>query len=263
MKLIDYIKKLEEIAPKKDAEEWDNTGLQIGNIQDEINGILLTLDISEEAINLAIQEGLNLIITHHPFIFKAIKNIDFTYSKAKLIKKIINNNINVFTMHTNLDIASKGVNSALAKAIGINNYDILKTVNTLDEEVLGYGGISEINECSIYEYSEKIKQHLGCPYIKIFCKDNKKSIKKVAFCGGSGSSFISDAIKKHADLYITGDINYHDAQYAQEFNLAIIDAGHYYTELPVLKEINRHLRDIDEKIKIELFSENTVKEIII
>lgn len=263
MKLFDYIEKLEKIAPKKDAEDWDNSGLQIGNVDDEITGILLTLDLSEEAIDIAIQKGLNLIITHHPFIFKPLKNIDFTTSKGKTIKKIINNNINIFTMHTNLDIASEGVNFALAKAIGIKNYEILKTTNTSDGEILGYGGISEIEECNVYEYAEKIKRYLMCPFIKVYCKDSSKLIRKIAFCGGSGSSFILDAVKEQADLYITGDINYHDAQYAQEFDLAIIDAGHYYTELPILKEMNKHLKNIDEKIKIEMFTKNTVNEMII
>lgn len=263
MKLIDYIDELENIAPIKDAEEWDNSGLQIGNVDDEITGILLTLDLSEEALDIAIQKGLNLIIAHHPFIFTPLKNIETTSSKGRIIKKIINNNINIFTMHTNLDIATEGVNYALAKAIGIKKYEILKEMNVLNGETLGYGGISEIEECSIYEYAEKIKQYLMCPYIKVHCKDSLKMVKKIAFCGGSGSSFISDAVKEHADLYLTGDINYHDAQYAQEFDLAIIDAGHFYTELPILKEMNKHLKNINEKIKIEMFTKNTVSEMII
>lgn len=262
MILNDLIKELRKIAPESTAEKWDNSGLQIGNMQDKINGIVLAIDISEEVIDLSIQRKFNLIITHHPFIFTPIKSINFENNKGKILKKLINNNINLFSMHTNLDIAANGVTKALAKAININNYKLLQAFEK-EEEKLGYGGIGKIGECNLNDYALKVKRYLGCPYVKIFGNEKNKKINNVAFCGGSGSSFILDAVKKQADVYITGDINYHDAQLAQDLGLSIIDAGHYYTEAPVLKDLYNYINKIDNRLNFEIFEKNTVMESII
>lgn len=261
MILNDLIKELRKIAPENTAEKWDNSGLQIGNLKDNINGIALALDISDEVIDLSIQRNLNLIITHHPFIFTPIKSINFDNNKSKILKKLINNNINLFSMHTNLDIAANGVTSALAKAIDINNYNFLQVFD--EKEKLGYGGIGKTDECNINEYALKVKRYLGCPYVKIFSNEKNKMITNVAFCGGNGSSFILDAVKKQADVYITGDIKYHDAQLAQDSGLSIIDAGHYYTEAPVLKNLYNYINKIDNRLNLQIFEKNTVVEFII
>lgn len=261
MILDDLVKKLREVAPESNAEKWDNSGLQIGDLQDNINGIVLALDVSEEVIELALQKEYNLIITHHPFIFTPIKSINFEDNKCRILKSLIKNNINLYSIHTNLDIAANGVNCALAKAIHINEYNILKVEK--EEASLGYGGIGKVKECNIEKYAILVKNYLKCPYVKIFCNENNKKVNNVAFCGGSGSSFILDAVRAKADVYITGDINYHDGQLAQGLGLSIIDAGHYYTEVPVLKELHNLILNIDNRLKMEIFEKNTVVESII
>lgn len=257
----DLVKNLIKIAPESNAEKWDNSGLQIGDLKDRINGIVLSLDVSEEVIELALQKKYNLIITHHPFIFTPIKSINFENNKSKILKKLINNNINLYSMHTNLDIAVDGVNSALAKTIHINKYKLLKEEK--DELKLGYGGIGKVEECRIEDYAILVKKYLKCPYIKMFCNENNKKVSNVAFCGGSGSSFILDAVRAKADVYITGDISYHDAQLAQGLGLSIIDAGHYYTEAPVLEELYKLILNMDNRLNMEIFEKNTVAELII
>lgn len=254
MELFNLIRDLSEIAPENTAEHWDNSGLQVGNLQADINSILLALDINNAVLETAIKDKHNLIITHHPFIFNPLKNIDLLSEKGKIIKKLIENNINLYSMHTNLDIAIKGVNEALAEAIGINNYEILHNLDNNIEQ--GYGGIGQVKEYNIFDYALKIKENLGCPYVRVY--SNNKTIKRVAFCGGSGSSFILDAANKKADVYVTGDIKYHDVQLAMDLNLGIIDAGHYYTEIPVLKFLNKFLKAKNNNLIVKNFTTNTI-----
>lgn len=260
MKFNDIIKILNQELKIKQQEKWDNSGLQIGNLNDDINKTMIILDIDKEAVQFAIKNKINLIITHHPFIFNNIKSIDFNTYDGQLIRDLIINNINVYSMHTSLDMAEYGVNYELASKLGINSYDILHIIN--DEDLSGYGGISNIEPINIIEYSNIVKKSLNCNFIKLFCDNDKKVIERVAFCGGSGSEFIEDAINKRADLYITGDINYHQAQDALKHNLTIIDAGHYYTEYHSLSIVQNILK---EKTSLELFllGKNTVSEIII
>ena len=260
MKFNDIIKILNQELKIKQQEKWDNSGLQIGNLNDDINKTMIILDIDKEAVQFAIKNKINLIITHHPFIFNNIKSIDYNTYDGELIRELIINNVNVYSMHTSLDMAGYGVNYELAEKIGINSFDILHTINENDGS--GYGGISNIDPINIIEYSNFIKTSLNCNFVKLFCDNDKKIIQKVAFCGGSGSEFIEDAINKGADLYITGDIKYHQAQDALKNNLSIIDGGHFYTEYHSLKRLYNTLKE-KTSLEIILIERNTVAEIII
>ncbi len=212
----------------KTHESWDNSGLQIGSIESNINKIMLTLDLSLEAAEHAHKEYVDLIITHHPFFFSSIKKIDTDTYDGKIIKMLIANNINLYSMHTSYDMAEKGVNYDLARKLNIDNYQVLHPIN-IDKS--GYGGIGEIEPVNIRDYAQFVKEALELEHVKLYCDNEEKVVKKVAFCGGAGSEFIEDAINLKADLYITGDIKYHQAQTAIKNNLCIIDAGHYNTEV--------------------------------
>lgn len=221
----------------KPHESWDNSGLQIGSEKGYISKIMLTLDLDLEAAQIAVSQNVNLIITHHPFFFSSIKKIDLDTYDGQITKMLITNNINLYSMHTNYDMAEKGVNYNLARKLNIKDYQVLHPVN-IDKS--GYGGIGTILPVKIREYAEWVKKSIDADYLKLYCTDENKIIKKVAFCGGSGSEFIKDAINLGADLYITGDIKYHQAQEAIKNNLCLIDAGHYNTEvhsIEILKEV--------------------------
>lgn len=242
----------------KPHESWDNSGLQIGSKMVYINKIMLTLDLDLEAAEYAIKEKVDLIITHHPFFFSSIKRIDFDTYDGKIIKLLLTNNINLYSMHTSFDMAEQGVNYNLASKLNILNYQVLHPIN-IDNS--GYGGIGEISPVNIIQYTKYVKEALGADFVKLFCNDDKKTIKRVAFCGGSGSEFIEDAIKLNADVYITGDIKYHQAQTAIKNDLCIIDAGHYNTEVHSMDMV----KEILEKngINIIIFKKNMTKEKII
>ncbi len=258
MNLNSVIKLLNDEIKLKAHESWDNSGLQIGSQMVYINKIMLTLDLDLEAAEYAVNEKVDLIITHHPFFFSSIKKIDTDTYDGKIIKMLIQNNINLYSMHTSYDMAEKGVNYELARKLNICNYDILHPIN-IDNS--GYGGIGEISPLNIVEYTKYVKESLQADYVKLYCGDNKKVVRKVAFCGGSGSEFIEDAINLDADVYITGDIKYHQAQTAIKNDLCIIDAGHYNTEVHSMVT----LKDILDKanMKVVLFTKNITAEKII
>lgn len=250
---------MKEKLKLKDQESWDNSGLQIGSKNLDIKNIMLTLDIDLESVEYAVSNNIDLIITHHPFMFSSLKSIDYSTYEGKIIRALVINNINLYSMHTNFDMAENGVNHKLAEKLNIDNYHVLHIVNSDNS---GYGGIGKIEPKNITEYSKEVKMLLNADHIKLYCNDEKRVINNVAFCGGSGSEFIEDAIIKKADVYITGDIKYHQAQTALQNNLCIIDAGHYYTEYHSLENIKTILNEVEE-LNVELVEKNTVKELII
>jgi len=243
----------------KPQESWDNSGLQIGLLSDDIKNIMLTLDIDYEAVKHAVKNNVQLIITHHPFFFSSLKSIDYSTYEGKIIRELILNNINLYSMHTNLDMADKGVNRQLAEKL---NIDVYETLNIAGADGVGYGGIGDISPCNIIEYASEVKAKLNTGHIKLYCDDKGRNVARVAFCGGSGSEFIHDAISKGADVYITGDIKYHQAQSALQNNLCIIDAGHYYTEYQSMRVIAQVLSSYNG-LNVSVLERNTANEIII
>lgn len=226
-------------ASPKLAEDWDNIGFQIGDGEKEIKRILVALDLDNEVYEKSLEENFDMIITHHPLIFKPISSITTSSYKEKLIYNLIKNEIVVFNAHTNLDQADGGVNDELAKLLDLKNSVLLK-LNGLKgfQPEYGYGRVGDIEETSLAEYIKFIKEKLNIDYLTVY-GNQKRIVKRVAICGGSGSEFIYNAYDENACIYITGDIKYHDAQLCSELGLTIIDAGHYHTEkviLPVIKE---------------------------
>ena len=228
-------------------------------MNDDINNIMLTLDVDSYAIKYAVNTNADLIITHHPFLFSGIKSINFNTYEGNIIKELIANGISLYSMHTSFDMADYGVSHKLAEKLNIVDYHVLHEVNS---DLSGYGGIGTMESVNIVEYAKRVKEQLNAEHIKLYCNDEKKLIKRVAFCGGSGSDFIDDAIQKKADVYITGDIKYHQAQTALRNYLFIIDAGHYYTEYHAMELIKEVLEKFEE-LNVAILENNTVKEIII
>ncbi len=228
-------------------------------MNDDIRNIMLTLDIDSHALKYALNTNTNLIITHHPFLFSGIKSVDFNTYEGNIIKELITNGISLYSMHTSFDMADYGVSRKLSEKLNIKDYHVLHEVNS---DLSGYGGIGTVEPLNIVEYAKMVKGQLNAVHVKLYCNDDKKLIKKVAFCGGSGSDFIDDAIQEKADVYITGDIKYHQAQTALRNNLCIIDAGHYYTEYHAMEYVKEVLDKFVE-LNVTILENNTVKEIII
>ena len=338
IKVSNIVAHLNKIADPALAYEWDNVGFQLGDGNQEVKKILLSLDVTENAIDKAIKENVNLIISHHPFIFKPISKIT-----NPLYLKLIKNDISVFCAHTNLDVIKKGVNSALAAKLDLNNVkflsaesgatvyqvavyvpsgsmvkvadavfssgagvignytncmndyevsgqfmpgegsnpilgstdklekvverkleffvdsfklnkvlEILKRVHPYEtpaysvnlqhksNENYGLGMLGEIQqEMRLDDFAKKVKKNLKAPFVKLWKagKPANTKVKRVAICGGSGTSLLSKVYGK-ADVFVSADFTYHTVL---DSRIPLVDAGHFYTENPVLENLREML----------------------
>lgn len=303
---------MNSLAPVQLAESWDNPGLQIGNPSAPVQRVMVALDITKENIEYAEKNHIQMIIAHHPFLFKPMKRIDMSNFKGNLVSRIIKNDILIFAAHTNLDTVFEGVNDALAGKLGLirceglvpvrgnplmmltadfgalvpegllnmlkadfsgtaafclfgngeirikakqsvlgavlsavkkfqpKHYEILQCVDHEENDFMGR--IGELPEpMQGTEVLQFIKERLGIPVLK-YCGDASRVVRKVALLGGAGAEFSSLARSRGADLYVTGDVKYHEAQDAAAEGLLLADGGHYYTErviIPYLADIIR------------------------
>lgn len=223
MKLYEIIDIIETSFPREGAYEWDNVGLLAGDKNSEIKKVLLTLDITEGTVDEAIRNGCDLILSHHPILFSGIKQITTDTNEGRILLSALKNGINIYAAHTNCDVAPSGINSYLA--------EILELTDPKPLEENGLGRIGTIHECSLYDLCQKIKIALNLDFVRV-CGDKYKTIKTIAIGSGSCSDSIPSAILHGADVMITGDTKYHNMlDYSNK--IAIIDAGHYGTEIVV------------------------------
>lgn len=248
---------VEAFAPKRLAQSWDNVGLMVGDTKWEVNKLLIALDSSEDVIDYAIENKFDMIITHHPLIFSPIKSVRGDLPSGRKIIKLIQNKICLYSAHTNFDSTKGGVTDALCDKIGLKETKILDITGTdKNDEPYGIGKVGKIDDAmTVLEYAKIVKNELNIEHVNII-GDPNAAIRKVAVCGGSGSSLISKASYAGADVLVTGDIQHHDALDAIELGLNIIDAGHFSTEniaMPVLFEHLKSTKNLKE-LKIELYT---------
>lgn len=237
MKISDIIAALESVAPLGLQEGYDNAGLQIGNADAECSGALLCVDITPTVIDEAREKGCNLVISHHPLFFKGVKQLVGSTIQQEAAISAIKNDIAVYSAHTNLDNAPHGVNRKFAEMLGLS--DITPLVSHPAAAGAGSGAIGNIpGGIHATELIERVKRACGSPVTRC-TPPPTGAISRVALCGGSGGSFIADAIAAGADAYITSDVRYHDfVDYASK--IFIIDIGHYESE-KCTKEIFYHI----------------------
>ena len=236
MKIYEAIQKIQNFCPEELACEWDNSGLQIGKTSPELTGIYVTLDVTQIAVNEAIENNCNLIVSHHPLFFSGLKKIDLENPTGAIIESIIKNNITVYSAHTNMDKTEKGINFVLSQKAGI-----------LNPEPLGeFGMIGKIEKTTLESLAKFLSLNLDTT-VRII-GTHKKEINVCAVCSGSGSDFADIAKEKGADVLITGDVKYHNALDCLSNDFCIIDAGHYATEIIVKDIFSSILKDCGVKI---------------
>lgn len=228
---------INEIAPFDTALSFDNVGLLVGNYDINVSKVLLSLDITKSVCAEAKKLGANLIISHHPVIFKPLRNITFDSTAAALIK----NDISAICAHTNLDIAEEGVNLQLARRLALSDLSSLATEENNSIGLVGYLK----DEMDVNEFAEIVKAELDCTGIR-YTNINKK-IKKVAVCSGSGGSFIENAYEKSVDAFVVGEIKHSDILKANEFNISIVDVGHYKSENVIIEPLKNMLSEKFQK----------------
>lgn len=225
MKIKDVTNYLEQRFPIDLAYDFDKDriGLVIGSFDIELKNVLLTLDLTMEVVNEAINKNCNLIISHHPYLFDPLYRIHFDTIKGKVIRKMFEHNISLYAMHTNLDCGEGGVNDTLAKLLSIKD---IKVINNEIKQgnLLRYG---EIAPTTVKDYSEYIKKTFNLKGIRVVGEENK-IIKTVGVIGGSGAhpSEINDAIRLGLDAYVTGEVHLNNAIDAFDHNLVIFEVNH-------------------------------------
>lgn len=253
---------MENIAPVSYAEEWDNVGLMVGDRDFLVKKVMIALDLNLNVVVEAIDKKIDMIITHHPLIFKPIKNLDYDNEANRLIYLLMKNNISVYSAHTNLDSTKFGVNDVLCEVLGLKNTNVFIKSKY---EGIGLGRVAELeNETDLKKYAEFVKDKLNLNVIRV--ADARRKVKKIAVCGGSGSDFIDDAINMGIDTYITGDLKYHEAQYAISNGLNIIDGSHQMTEMPIVENLKKRFEqwviNNGYKLKVYTAKENEVIQIL-
>ncbi len=230
-KVNKIIRKIEEFAPLSTMQKWDNSGWQINLGIQDVNKILLALDVTPATVNEAIEQKCDMILSHHPVFFNGIKAIDSPY-----IIKAIQNNIQVYSAHTNLDIAEGGVSEYLAEKCGFVDLDTAF-------EFIKYKQFTE--ERNFSKLVSTLKTVFCLPSIRVV-NSKRKTYSSIAFCSGSGAEFIKDLEQIGIDVFITGDLKHHQALNANK--MTIIDLGHFHSERFVVEIFQKILKDEDVEV---------------
>ena len=356
MQVRDVMQVLENLAPVHLKEEWDNVGLQLGHPEAAVGRVLLALTPSETVVEEAIRLGADMIVSHHPFIFKGVKTLRCDRTLGRMAEQCIKHDIALYCAHTNLDVALGGVNDVLAERLGLVKVEGLietqaqplhKLVVFVPETHLeqvkaalfsaGAGAQGAYSQCawsvsgegqfrpeagaapylgtvgaltrvkevrlevlveedklaavlaamqaahpyesvaydvftdhasvqraylgrigrlpapqSLGAWLSVVKETLGLPVVS-YAGDPERRVEHVALCGGSAAEFLTQAKAKGADVYVTGDVKYHDAQAALELGMALVDVSHYGGERPVLARLQEFLeKNLDESVQVSI-----------
>ncbi len=226
MKLRSFLRIIETLLPPETAMEGDRIGLQIESEVDFVTKVLLCYEVNSNAIKEASKLNCNCIISFHPLIYNPLTRITLDNKAAKYCTEIIQNKLNLFVTHTNFDTFSEGTSKILSDRLGLTFQEFL--IPDAKHHNFGMGVVSKAEKAiSQIELLEKVKEVCGSPLR--FCDGKEKSIESIAIVGGSGSSFISQVIKKNIDAFITADLSYHKFHEAKH-KLMLIDPGHYEME---------------------------------
>lgn len=232
MKVKDIYNAINTYAPFNLAYAWDNVGLLVGDMNREVRKVLITLDTDARIVQEAINNGCDLILSHHPVFFAPIKRITADNDTGKMIGLLIKNDISLIVAHTNMDVTKGGINDELARLFELENVRVLEE-NPVNPEC-GLGRIGELRvQMNFRELAEYTKKVLGVDAVRI-AGNPDVMVKTIAVAGGSCSEVISLAYAKGAQAIVTGDMKYHDTINNINEGMNIIDAGHYGTEINVL-----------------------------
>lgn len=232
MKLHELIDFLNTVAPPQLQESYDNAGLIVGHPSLEISGVLISLDVTEAVIEEAISLGCNVVVAHHPIIFKGLKRLNGANYVERTVIKAIKNDIAIFAIHTNLDhVYVSGVNTKIAQKLELKNINILspKTDVTHRGYPVGAGMIGQLEEAmSCTDFLAFLKDKMELQTIKhtALCKEK---ISTVAVCGGAGGFLLNQAKNHGADIFVTSDYKYHE-YFDADGDIIIADIGHYESE---------------------------------
>ncbi|MCM1148073.1 MAG: Nif3-like dinuclear metal center hexameric protein [Bacteroidales bacterium] len=251
VKIQEVIDALEQFAPLPLQESYDNAGLQVGLTEADVSGALLCLDVTEEVVDEAVRRGCNLIVSHHPLLFRGLKCIGGGDYVQRTVMKAIKNDICVVAMHTNLDNAEGGVNYKIAELLELDGVTFLAEC--------GSGAIGTLPAAvDPVRFIQHVKDLFGVEC----CMTNallERPIRKVAVCGGAGSFLLDKALEKGADAFITGEMRYHEF-FGADRQIQIMVIGHYESEQYTTEVLRRIITAKFPGIRTEIYgSTNPVR----
>ena len=227
-------------APDGLAETWDNVGLLVGSPDAAVGAVMLALDPTADVARQAAAAGCDLLVTHHPAIFRPIKNVLTDTPGGAFLAEAIRAGIGVIACHTSYDSAEGGVSAALAAGLGLA--DIRPLAPSPHDERCGLGSIGDFERpVGPDELAARLRAYCAPPWI-LAAGTRPESIGRVAVCGGSGSDMAELALARGAQVYITAEIKHHTARWAEEAGLWLLDAGHFPTENPAMPLLAERLR---------------------
>ncbi len=251
MTVKEIYERLNERFPESVREPWDNDGLMCATDDSiDVTRALVTLDVTEDAVDYAVANHFNLIVSHHPLIFRPLGALTEDNHVARKVIKLIKHDVSVISLHTRVDKAEGGVNDILCEILGIKGAEpfgdgMLGRIGTLDEEL------------TVEDFSYLLKGLLAADGVKV--SDAYIPVQRVAVVGGDGKSYVSDALKLGADTYVSGRIGYNVMAEAAEMGINLIEAGHFFTEQPVTELFKSLLTEMDSDMYIEVLNSNVIK----
>lgn len=253
MKVKELYEYFEAAIPASLSCDWDNDGLMCaGEPHKDVKKVLIALDITERVVDYAVSKGFDVIVSHHPLIFKKLGAIEPSLGSARKAIKLIKNGVSAMSFHTRLDALTGGVNDVLCKRLGIENAVPFGP----DGEEIGRIGYTD-HPITIETFCEEIKAALSAPFV--LCSSSGKEVHKVAILGGDGKDFTDAAIAYGADTYVSGRISYNMMAEAPEMGINLIEAGHFFTEDPVCEKLAELVKNADSAIETEIFDSNEIK----
>lgn len=239
MNVQTFYEKLDRLYPKSLSAEWDNDGIMSSpDTAAEVRQVLVALDATHAVIRYAAENGFDTVVTHHPMIFRGVKNVSPMSLSGRRVIASLTGGVSVLSFHTRLDAADGGVNDALCRAVGFEPCEKFG-----DDEMPNLGRIAEIPEMTAGELAKKVKNALRCDAVRV-SGDLSKIVTRVAFCGGDGKDFVYPALFCGCGAYVTGDSGYNMAEDAAEDGLVTIEVGHYHSEAPVCRTLADTIFDI-------------------
>jgi dinuclear metal center YbgI/SA1388 family protein len=258
----DIIKVLDSVAPQALAESWDNVGLQVGDPGRTVKRIWIALDPTYEVVNAACRDKVDLLITHHPLLFKPLQSLNFSTPVGAIIDLAVRHHLAIFAAHTNLDSALGGINDILAGRIGLRDLKPLVRAQepqrlqnddcppVAPDQSAGIGRVGLLeSSVDLKTLANKIKNSLKLRYLKI-TGDPALTVKKVAVCSGSGASLLADFFASGAQVFISGDFRYHDARDVEASHLGLIDIGHFASEHLIVHVLAEKLAGLFADLKM-------------
>lgn len=240
VKVAQIIELCESIAPACDAEEWDNVGLLSGTPDAAVDAILCALDLTEAVVEEAVRLGAQMIVTHHPILFRGRKNLREDDAEGRMLCALVRARIALYAMHTNYDNASPGVNDALASALGLT--DVVAVERAVRRGITDLGRFGD--------FADLAERALGGPIRRY--GDPDAPVRVISVVGGSGGDYLAAALEAGSDVFLTGEISYHKALEAVDNGVCVLEAGHAATERPGILALSRGLQNALDKVQYNI-----------